>query len=102
MAERSKTLDQLVEGLHVFPQTLRNIRVREKVPWESLPRVREQIQASQQSLGGSGRVLVRYSGTEMLARVMVEAESAEEVDRHASALTRAIEESIGTGPSEAA
>lgn len=95
MAEEGKTLEELGEGLEVFPQTIRNIRVREKVRLETLPRVREQIQASEQSLGDSGRVLVRYSGTELLARVMVEAESAEEVDRHASAIARAIQESIG-------
>ena len=95
MAEERQTLEQLVEGLAVFPQTIRNVQVREKVPLESLPRVQEQIRVSQQSLGSAGRILVRYSGTELLARVMVEAESAEAVERHASALVRVIQESIG-------
>ena len=84
-----------MRGLSVFPQTLRNVRVREKTPLESMPQVMEQIRASEKSLGNSGRLLVRYSGTELLARVMVEAESAEQVDRHATALVQAIEQSIG-------
>ena len=95
MAEERQTLEHLVEGLAVFPETIRNVQVREKVPLESLPRVQEQIRVSQQSLGSAGRILVRYSGTELLARVMVEAESAEAVERHASALVRVIQESIG-------
>ncbi|MDP2735250.1 MAG: phosphoglucosamine mutase, partial [bacterium] len=95
MAEEQRTLEQLVEGLSVFPQTIRNVRVRERVPLEGLPPVQEQIRASQQCLGNAGRVLVRYSGTELLVRVMVEAESAEQVERHASALVRVIQESIG-------
>lgn len=95
IAETGQPLEELVRGLKVFPQTIRNVRVREKIPLESLPRVREQIRTSQECLGNSGRLLVRYSGTELLARVMVEAESAEEVDRHATALVRAIEQSIG-------
>ena len=95
MAEEQRTLEQLVEGLSVFPQTIRNVRVRERVPLEGLPPVQEQIRASQQCLGNSGRILVRYSGTELLVRVMVEAESAEQVERHASALVRVIQESMG-------
>lgn len=98
IAEKQQTLDQLVEDLTVFPQTIRNVRVRAKVPFENLPRVQEQIRASEQSLGERGRILVRYSGTELLARVMVEAQSVEEVERHASALARVLQESIGAGP----
>ena len=95
IAETGQPLEELVRGLSVFPQTLRNVRVREKTPLESMPQVMEQIRVSEKSLGNSGRLLVRYSGTELLARVMVEAESAEQVDRHASAIVRAIERSIG-------
>ncbi len=96
IAETGRPLEELVRGLAVFPQTIRNVRVREKVPLESMPQVMEQIRASEKSLDNSGRLLVRYSGTELLARVMVEAESAEQVDLHASAIAQAIERSIGT------
>lgn len=95
MAEQQCSLAELVEGLEVFPQTIRNIRVREKIPLESLPRVREEIEAGQKRLGSSGRILVRYSGTEPLARVMVEAVSAEDVEQIAAAIASALEESLG-------
>ncbi|MBI1956102.1 MAG: phosphoglucosamine mutase, partial [Acidobacteria bacterium] len=95
LAEKKQTLDQLVEGMEIFPQVIRNVRVREKVPWESLPEVMARMAASRKSLGDTGRLLVRYSGTELLARVMVEAPTVEEVERHAAAIARAIEESIG-------
>ena len=95
LAERKRPLEELVDGLKFFPQTIRNVRVREKAPLESLPQVIEQIQAGEKRLGSSGRLLVRYSGTESLVRVMVEAESAEEVEQVASAIARALEESLG-------
>ena len=95
MAEEGRSLEQLVEGLKVFPQTIRNVRIRERIPFENLPLVMEQIEASQKRLGSAGRIVVRHSGTELLARVMVEAETAEEVEQNASAIVRAIEQSIG-------
>jgi len=67
------------------------------VPLESLPRVEAQIRTSQECLGHSGRILVRYSGTESLLRVMVEARTAEDVEHHAGAIVRAIEECLGSG-----
>ena len=95
IAEQQQPLEQLLEGLEEYPQTIRNIRVREKIPLEKLPRVAEQIQASEESLGAAGRIGVRYSGTEPLARVMVEAETEALVEQHAAAIARAIEQSIG-------
>ena len=79
MAEEREPLERLLQGLEVFPQTIRNVRVREKLPLETLPLVMEQIRASEKRLGETGRIVVRYSGTELLCRVMVEAQSAEEV-----------------------
>jgi phosphoglucosamine mutase len=95
MSDERKSLSELVDGLKIFPQTIRNIRVREKIPLEQVPQVMEQIRASEKHLGTSGRVLVRYSGTEPLARVMVEAASADDVESSASAIVAAIEQSIG-------
>ena len=96
MSDEEKSLEQLVEGLRVFPQTIRNVRVRQRVPLESVPQVMEQIRSSERSLGSSGRIVVRYSGTELLARVMVEAESAADVELHTAAIVRAIEQHIGS------
>jgi phosphoglucosamine mutase len=95
ISETGKPLEQLVEGLREYPQTIRNIKVREKIPLETLPLVAEQIHLSERSLGAAGRIVVRYSGTEPVARVMVEAETEVLVEQHASALVRAIEQSLG-------
>jgi len=88
-------LDSLVKGLHVFPQTIRNVKVRSKPPLESLPEVARALKEAEQALGDSGRVVLRYSGTEPKARVMVEAERVEDVERWASAIASAIQASLG-------
>jgi phosphoglucosamine mutase len=95
ITERGQGLDRLVEGLTEYPQTIRNVRVREKIPLEQLPEVVKEIQSSERSLDGSGRIVVRYSGTESLLRVMVEAETAALVEQHAAAIVRAVERSVG-------
>ena len=88
-------LHDLVSGLRVFPQLLVNVRVREKVPVEQLPDVGAAIRAAEQHFGGEGRVIVRYSGTERLARVMVEGRELAEVERHAGQIAAAFRGSIG-------
>jgi phosphoglucosamine mutase len=88
-------LDELVAGLKVFPQTIRNVKVRSKPPLESLPEVARALQDAERALGNSGRVVLRYSGTEPKARVMVEAERAEDVERWASAIASAIQAAVG-------
>lgn len=98
ISESGQELERLVDGLREFPQTIRNLRIREKIPIAELSRVSEQIHLSEQSLGTAGRIVVRYSGTEPVVRVMVEAESEALVEQHASAIVRAIEQSIGTAP----
>src|SRR5262249_49962638 len=90
-----------VSGLKVFPQTIKNGRVKEKRPLEQLPQVMAAIQNAEQQLGGNGRVNVRYSGTESLARVMVEAETEEMVHRLAGQIAAALEAAIGTGGASA-
>ncbi len=96
MVERGCSLEALVADLKPFPQVLVNVRVREKIPFAQLPAVQQAIQKAQAALADRGRVLVRYSGTEALARVMVEAESAAEVESWATAIASAIEEAIGS------
>jgi phosphoglucosamine mutase len=95
ISESGQPLDQLAAGLREFPQTIRNVRVREKIPLERLPQVTGQIRSSETSLGAAGRIVVRYSGTEPLLRVMVEAETEALVDLHAGAIVRAVEQSLG-------
>src|SRR6202047_1985955 len=88
-------LDELVHGLKVFPQTIVNVQVKSKPPLESLPIVSAAIEKATKALGAAGRVVVRYSGTEPKARVMVEAEHAEDVTRWAEPLAAAIRAAIG-------
>ena len=72
-------LDALVSDLKVFPQTIVNVKVRSKPPLESLPEVSRAFDEATRALGDSGRIVLRYSGTEPKARVMVEAERADDV-----------------------
>jgi len=88
-------LDELVADLRVFPQLIKNVRVREKQPLEQIATVRSAIREAEQELEGSGRVVVRYSGTEPLARVMIEAESQEKMHKHIEAIAGAIQGAIG-------
>jgi phosphoglucosamine mutase len=95
MARTGKPLADLAGDLKVFPQTIRNVRVRQKTPLAQIPAVQEAITAAERELDGNGRVVVRYSGTEALARVMIEAESKEQMDRHAEAIVAAIRAELG-------
>ena len=90
-----KTLSQLKSDLKVFPQVIVNIRVREKKPMESMPAVAAAIRDADADLDGNGRVVVRYSGTEALARVMIEAESEQVMQRHADRIADAIRSELG-------
>lgn len=88
-------LDELVADLKIFPQRLVNVPVRERKPLMEIPTVAAEIQEGERILDGSGRILVRYSGTELLARVMVEAAEEELVDRVTERIAQAIRREIG-------
>ncbi len=90
-----KSICELVEGLEVFPQLLVNVRVRAKRPLEELPEVRDEIGAAESDFAGAGRVLVRFSGTEPLARVMVEGPDHARVEHYAERIAGAIRRSLG-------
>jgi phosphoglucosamine mutase len=90
-----KSLAELTADLKTFPQVIVNVKVREKKPMAQIPAVVETIAAAEQALAGTGRVVIRYSGTEALARVMIEAEDEAEMTHHANAIAAAIRASIG-------
>jgi phosphoglucosamine mutase len=101
VAASARSLAELASGMKVFPQTIKNIRVKEKRPLGRLPQVMSAIEQAERELKGNGRVNVRYSGTESLARVMVEAETEEAVQRIAGQIAAALESAIGLGVSSA-
>jgi phosphoglucosamine mutase len=89
------SLEPLIEGLKDYPQAIINVRVRSKPPLDSLPEVNRALSEAQSALGENGRVVLRYSGTEQLARVMVEAEHHADVERFSQSLAKALRSSIG-------
>ena len=95
MVRCGRSLAELTADLKVFPQTIRNVRVREKVPFTQIPAVQQTIAAAERELDGVGRVVVRYSGTEALARVMIEAESKDAMNRIADSIVAALQTTLG-------
>jgi phosphoglucosamine mutase len=90
-----KPLHELVADLKVFPQVIVNVRVREKRPLEQIATIAKTIRAAEDDLKDNGRVVVRYSGTEALARVMIEAESEAAMRFHADSIAAAIRVELG-------
>jgi phosphoglucosamine mutase len=90
-----KTVDELTSDLKVFPQVIVNVKVREKKPLAGIPAVAAAIHSAEEDLKDSGRVVIRYSGTEPLARVMIEAENGEAMKRHAESIAAAIRNELG-------
>jgi phosphoglucosamine mutase len=93
-ARRGIPLSRLSD-LQRLPQVLINVPVRRKTPFESLPKVRTELAGTEQRLVGRGRVLLRYSGTEPLARVMIEGEDAAEINSLAQQLAETIRVELG-------
>jgi phosphoglucosamine mutase len=95
MVRSGRSLAELGGDLKVFPQKIQNVRVREKVPFSQVPEIQRAIEAAERELDGNGRVVVRYSGTEALARVMVETESEEKMKALTAVIAGAIQEALG-------
>ena len=90
-----KPLGQLIADLTNYPQIILNVKVREKLPLNTFPTIVAAIAAAEADLSTTGRVVIRYSGTEALARVMIEAESAEAMHHHATTIANAIRSELG-------
>jgi phosphoglucosamine mutase len=97
VVESGRALEELTEGFRRYPQVLVNVRVREKVPFEAVEEIARAAQEVRERLGEGGRLLLRYSGTEPLARVMIEGQSQEEIDALAEGLAAVIRRSLGEG-----
>ncbi len=83
-------LDRLTQEIEIYPQRLVNVRFKNKRPLEDLPKTNEEIQRAESEFGDAGRVLVRFSGTEPLARVMVEGPAMDRVEHYAHRIAAAI------------
>jgi phosphoglucosamine mutase len=101
LAATGRTLEDLLQGYEPLPQLIVNVNVGSKPPLESLPPVADAMARCRREIDGNGRLVVRYSGTEPMARVMVEAEDAATVRRHAEAIAGAIEKVVGATPGRA-
>jgi phosphoglucosamine mutase len=97
VVESGRSLEELTEGFRRYPQVLVNVRVREKVPFEEVEEVARASREVRGRLGEGGRLLLRYSGTEPLARVMIEGQSQSEIDALAEGLAAVIRRGLGEG-----
>lgn len=95
MKRSGKKLSELAAAMTTFPQTLLNVRVREKLPLEEIPEVQSEIHRVEEELREEGRVLVRYSGTEPKARVMIEGPDQSTIDAMARSIADVIQRQIG-------
>jgi phosphoglucosamine mutase len=95
MARAGRSLAELASEMKVFPQTICNVRVREKLPLEEIPEIAEAMRQAGSELDGHGRIVLRYSGTEPLARVMVEAEDESCLRRAVALVAAAIQSKLG-------
>jgi phosphoglucosamine mutase len=95
--ESHKTLAEMTAGFKRYPQILLNVRVQQKVPFGELASVQAEVRKVEELLSQKGRLLLRYSGTEPLARVMIEGENQSEIDEYAGLIAQAIEREIGAG-----
>ena len=95
LRDSEKSLGQMTAGFQRYPQILLNVRVREKRPFAELPSVQTAVREVEEQLGNKGRLLLRYSGTEPLARVMIEGEHQPQIESYAKKIASAIEQEIG-------
>src|SRR5690606_24936596 len=95
VTEKSVTLSEAAEGFERTPQLLVNVKVREKVPFEKSAEIMSAATMVENELGDTGRLLLRYSGTENLARVMVEGRDQAVIENAANRLADVIRETLG-------
>lgn len=98
VGRRGQSLAELLVGLERWPQVLRNVPVRHKPDLSTVPGVAEVTARVERALGEEGRLLLRYSGTEPLARVMIEGQELELIERLADELATTIDEQLGGSP----
>jgi phosphoglucosamine mutase len=97
MAATRRPLHDLASDLTTYPQVLMNLRVRQRVDLKTIPAVAAVLASVESRLAGNGRLLVRYSGTEPLLRVMLEGKDAAEIRRWGQEIIDAVREHVAGG-----
>lgn len=95
LRENNKSLSQMTTGFTRFPQILVNVKVEKKLPFETVKEINQSAKEIENELGTKGRLLLRYSGTENLARVMIEGERQEQIEAQANRLAGIIKKTLG-------
>ena len=95
MRREKKPLSELAKIIKIFPQVLINIDVKKRVPLEDVPEIQSAIKDAEKKLGDNGRVLVRYSGTQLMCRVMVEGPTQDITDKLAKTIAAAVKATLG-------
>jgi len=96
MVRKGRSLDELAKAMEPLPQVLYNVKVKAKKDLSEIPEVQRRIQAIERSLGQSGRLLIRYSGTEPLLRIMVEGENEETLHQMGQELVALVKKHLGS------
>ena len=89
-------MTDLARGFEKYPQILINVRVRKKRDYSKIAEIQKEIEAASKKLGERGRVVIRYSGTEPLVRIMLEGEKETEIKEYAEAIAARFQERLGT------
>jgi phosphoglucosamine mutase len=95
MQTRGRPFSEMLEGFTKYPQILVNVKVREKQPFDDVVEIAAAARRIEDQLRGQGRLLLRYSGTENLARVMIEGEDQEDIEQKAQSLADVIRTALG-------
>jgi phosphoglucosamine mutase len=96
MEQKERPLDELAKVMEPLPQVLYNVEVKEKKDLSDIPEIGGRIKRIEKELGNSGRILIRYSGTEPLLRIMVEGEDETKLNQYAQDLVELVRKHIGT------
>jgi phosphoglucosamine mutase len=95
MQKKGVPLAELAEVMVTLPQTQRNIQVKGKKDFSSVPQIQRMIQECQRELGKRGRILIRYSGTEPVLRIMIEGENEQTITKMADAMAETVHKALG-------
>jgi phosphoglucosamine mutase len=95
MKETDKKISELADNMTEFPQAVVNIDVKQKTPFEYMPHVKAKILEIEKILGKTGRMIVRYSGTQNICRIMIEAQNEKEIKTLANELANEIKKEVG-------